>query len=114
VFRGDALQAPQHVELENPYATANAEGIEILLNESGGRRMVFDEHDFSSTAAERFDADGASAGEEVEKRQPGMRSARTLKRDSRRRSLVGRRARPLRLLSWRLAKCSGDDAHGGF
>jgi len=43
-----ALQAPQHVELENPYATANAEGIEILLNESGGRRMVFDEHDFSS------------------------------------------------------------------
>src|SRR5208283_2294601 len=34
--------------------------------------------------------------------QPEMRPARTLKSDSRRRSLVGRRARPLRLLSWRL------------
>src|SRR5208283_5322100 len=36
------------------------------------------------------------------KRHPGTRPARTLKSDSRRRSLVGRRARPLRLLSGRL------------
>jgi hypothetical protein len=71
VFRGEALQAPQGVELENPCATANAEGIEILLNESGSARMVFDEHDVGGTAAERFDADGARAGEDVEEAAAG-------------------------------------------
>jgi len=31
VFRGEALQGPQGVELQNPYATLYAKGIEILL-----------------------------------------------------------------------------------
>jgi len=33
--------------------------------------MIFDKHDFSGTATERFDADGASAGEHVEKAAAG-------------------------------------------
>ena len=114
VFRGDALQAPQHVELENPYATANAEGIEILLNESGGRRMVFDEHDFSSTAAERFDADGASAGEEVEEAAAGDAFSQDV--EKRFAEAIAGRAKGKALEAFKLAaaKCSGDDAHGGF
>jgi len=66
VFRGEALQPPQGVELENSCATANTEGIEILLNESRSGRMLFDEYDFSGTATERFDADGTGAAEHVE------------------------------------------------
>ena len=75
VFRGEALQAPQRVEFENSRASTNAEGIEILLNESGSGRMVFDEYDFSGTAAQRFDADGASAGEHVEEAASGDASS---------------------------------------
>jgi hypothetical protein len=33
--------------------------------------MVFDKHDFSGTAAERFDADGAGAGEDVQEAAAG-------------------------------------------
>ncbi len=71
VLRGETLQAPQGVELENPCATANTERIDILLNESGSGRMVFDEYGFCCTAAERFDADGARAGEHVEEAASG-------------------------------------------
>jgi hypothetical protein len=71
VFRGEALQAPQRVELENSCASANAEGIEILLNESGSGRMILEEHNLSGAATERFDADGAGAGEDVEKAAAG-------------------------------------------
>ena len=71
VFRGEALQAPQRVEFENSCASANAEGIEILLNESGRRRMILEEHNFSGAATERFHADGAGAGEDVEKAAAG-------------------------------------------
>ena len=71
VFRGEALQSPQSVELENSRAAENAERIEILLNEGGSGRMVFDEHRFSGTATEGFDADGAGAGEDVEEAATG-------------------------------------------
>ena len=71
VFRGEALQAPQRVELENSCASANAEGIEILLNESGSGRMILEEHNLSGAAAERFDADGAGARKDVEKAAAG-------------------------------------------
>jgi hypothetical protein len=71
VFRGEALQAPQRIALENSCASANAEGIEILLNESGSGRMILEEHNFSGAAAERFDADSAGAGENVEKAAAG-------------------------------------------
>jgi hypothetical protein len=66
VFRGEALQAPQGIELENARASADAQRIEILLNKNGSGRMIFDEHDFCGTATERLDAHGASAGEDVE------------------------------------------------
>jgi len=71
VFRGEALQAPQRVEFENSRAPAHAEGIEILLNESGRRRMILEEHNFSGAATERFDADGARTRKDVQKAAAG-------------------------------------------
>jgi|SRR5208282_4777585 len=71
VFRGEALQAPQRVEFENSRASTNAEGIEILLNESGRGRMILEKHDFSGAATERFDADGARTRKDVEEAAAG-------------------------------------------
>ena len=71
VFRGEALQAPQRVELENACASANAERIEILLNERGSGRMILDEHHFGGAAAERFDANGAGTREDIEETAAG-------------------------------------------
>jgi hypothetical protein len=80
VFRGEALQAPQRIALENSCAPANAEGIEILLNESGCGRMILDEHNFSGAATERFHADGAGAGEDVEKAAAGDASSQDIEK----------------------------------
>ena len=37
VFRGEPLQASQRIELENPRAPANVQGIEVPLDERGNR-----------------------------------------------------------------------------
>jgi hypothetical protein len=66
VFRGEALQATEGIEFEDSRTAADAEGIEIFLNERSGRRMIFDEHGFGGAAAERFDANGAGPREEIE------------------------------------------------
>jgi len=58
--------------------------------------VIFDKDDFGGTTAEGFDADGAGSGEEIDEARTGYVGGSTLKSVSRRRSLVGRRARPLR------------------
>src|SRR5271157_471936 len=71
VFRCEALQATEGVEPENPRTATDAEGIEVLLNESSSRRIIFDEHGFGGAAAERFDADSARPSEEIEEAAAG-------------------------------------------
>ncbi len=114
VFRGEALQAPQGVELENPCATAYAKGIEILLNKAGSGRMVFDEYDFSGTAAQRFDADGASAGEDVEEAASGDASSEDIEECLAEAVAGGAKSKALKAFELAAAECSGDDTHGVF
>ena len=71
VFRGEALQSPQSVELQDSSAATDAEGIQVFLNESGGRRMIFDKDGFGGAAAQRFDADGAGPREKIEEAATG-------------------------------------------
>ncbi len=114
VFRAEALQAPQRVELENACASTDAERIKILLNEGGSGRMVFDEHNFTGTATKRFDADGASAGEEVEEAAAGDASSQDVEKRLAEAVAGGAKGKALEALELAAAKCSGDDAHGGF
>ena len=79
VFRGKALQASQGVELQNPRAPANAQGIEILLNERSCGRMIFDEYSFGGTTAERFDSHRAGAGEYIEEAAAGNLFSQNIK-----------------------------------
>ena len=71
VFRSEALQSPQSVELQDSRAAADAKGIEVFLNEGGGRRMIFDKDGFGGAATERFDADGAGPREKIEEAAAG-------------------------------------------
>ena len=71
VFRSEALQATQSVELQDPRAAANTERIEVFLYERGGRWMIFDEHDFDSAPAERFDTDGAGPCKDIQESATG-------------------------------------------
>lgn len=71
VFCGEALQSPQCVELQDSRAVAEAEGIQVVLNERGSRRMIFDKDDLGSAAAEGFDADRAGPREKIEEAATG-------------------------------------------
>jgi len=114
VFRGETLQAPQGVELENPCATANTERIDILLNESGSGRMVFDEYGFCCTTTQRFDADGASAGEHVEEAASGDASSEDIEECLAEAVGGGAKSKALEAFELAAAECSGDDTHGVF
>jgi len=76
--------------------------------------MVFDDHDFSSTAAERFDADGASACERG--RESGSRGCVQPGRWKRFAEAIAGRAKGKALEAFKLAaaKCPAMMRNGGF
>jgi len=113
-LRGDALQAPQRVELENSCASLDAEGIEILLNESGSGRMILDEHGFGGTATEGFDADCTRASEDVEEATAGDAFSEDIE-ECLTEAVAGRtKGEALEAFELAAAKCPGDDAHDRF
>src|SRR4249920_2306397 len=66
VARGEFLQGSEGVGGEDSVAGGDLERVEILTDEFGGGRVVFDEGYVGGAAAEGFDADGAGAGEDIE------------------------------------------------
>ena len=79
VFRSEALQAAQGVELQDSCTAPDAEGIEVFLNEGGGRWVIFDEHGFDSATAERFDADGAGPCKDIKEAAAGDALGKNIK-----------------------------------
>ena len=76
--------------------------------------MIFDEHDFSGTAAERFNADGASAGEDVEEAAARDAFGQDIEERFAEAVARGAKGKALEALKLAAAKSSGDDAHGVF
>jgi len=114
VLRSEALEAPQRVELENSCASLDAEGIEILLNESGSGRMILDEHGFGGTATEGFDADCTRASEDVEEATAGDAFSEDIE-ECLTEAVAGRtKGEALEAFELAAAKCPGDDAHDRF
>ncbi len=56
---------------QNGCARANVKQLEILANERGRGRVIFDEDGFGGPTAEGFDADSAGAGKDVEEMRAG-------------------------------------------
>ena len=76
--------------------------------------MIFDEYDFGGTAAERFDADGAGAGEHVEEAATGDASREDIEERLAEAVAGGAKGKALEAFELAAAKSSGDDAHGDF
>ena len=66
VAGGEFLEGGESVGGEDGVAGSNFERVEILADKFCGRRMIFDEGNVGGAAAECFDTNGASAGEDVE------------------------------------------------
>ncbi len=112
MFGGEALKATKGVEPQYLCAATDAEGIEVLLNENGGRRMIFDKDNFRSTAAERFDAYSAGPCEEIEEAATGDAFGDDVE-ECFAQAVAGRaKGKALKTLELAAAKCSGNDAHG--
>jgi hypothetical protein len=67
VLVGDFLEGAEGVEGEDLGSAGDCEGFEVAANQDSGGGVVFDEDDFEGAAAEGFDANGAGAGEDIEK-----------------------------------------------
>ena len=111
VARGEFLQGGERVGGEDSVAGGDFERVEVLADEFCGGRMIFDEGHVGGAAAERFDADGASAGEDVkEARANDTRAEDVEERFAK--AVAGRAKRePLQALQDAAAIFAGDDSH---
>ena len=60
------FERAEGVDGEDMGSAGDCERFEIAADQDGGGGVVLDEHYFCCTTADRFDANGASAGEDVE------------------------------------------------
>jgi len=112
MFRCEELQGASSVKLQDSCSAADAEGIEVLLNESGSRRMIFDEDGFRCTAAQRLDANGAGTREDI-KEAAGRNAFGDNVEERFAETIAGRaQSKTLKALELAAAKCPGNDAHG--
>ena len=71
VLVGDFLEGAEGVEGEDLGSVVDCQRFEITADQDGGGGVVFDEDDFEGAAAERFNADGAGAGKDIEEAGTG-------------------------------------------
>ena len=74
--------------------------------------MILEEHNFSGTAAERFDADGTGAGEKIEEAATWNAFSKDIEERFAEAVAGGAKGQALEAFKLAAAKCSGDDAHG--
>jgi len=77
-LRCQHLKTAKNIDGKHGESGTNAKRIEIFSNEGGGGRMILNEHDFRSPAAQRLDANRAGSREEVREPRAGNIRANTL------------------------------------
>ena len=65
--RAQSPQRTRHIERKNSCARAYVQRIEILPNERDSLPVAFDKDYFAGTSADRFNSDGTSPGEGIDK-----------------------------------------------
>ncbi len=111
VARGEFLEGGEGVGGEDGVAGGDLERVEILADEFGGGRVIFNEGNVSGAAAESFNANGAGSGEDVEEARADYAGAENVE-ESLAQAVAGRTKREaLQALQDTAAIFAGDDAH---
>jgi len=111
VAGGEFLEGGEGIGGEDGVARSDLERVEILADEFCGGRVIFDEGNVGGAAAESFNADGAGAGEDVEKARADNAGAEDIEKRFAQAVAGGTKSEPLQALQDTAAIFAGDDAH---